>query len=625
MAVNLTRKTVVEAVTETTSGYVPIGNSLIDFSNWTPGTMPPSGYTSYGSDLNGTNAIVRAEGPFGNVRAIWSGTDTDGNPSSTDGGLLSNYFSIDPAKLYRFSVWTKRVILGSGSYYFGLGTSYDDSDGLVGIYTNAYSTAWQEDTANTGFRPGTTDPRFPSMNYYLDHNGGWQASGHVKDVDKWYLVVSHIHPHDSTDYGDHSDTGWYVAGSTSKVFSATGWADQWTPNSDPGVANWSDARFHPDIALTRIRTFVAYSSTIGTNQEYAMPRVDLIDGTEPSISDLVNNTDTNQNTPLASSPIAIYGDGASVWQADTTMIDMPALTGSLSPQKQLAGRSLANVSLQTCLQQDTSAPPTNANTTPDIDTLLIACGMTRLIVNAAPTGKRVSYVPTDTMNDDGSDVCSATVRSYQNGISTTSTGTYLNAEFNFTAGQAATVQFTGQGLYNDPVSSVFPTASAAADTRKLVQSEQLSIRASNDTSPYANIIPVCRSLTWNTGNTIIERPDVNSNDGLKLLRIVSRAPTLNLVIEADTIYPSSFPAGGSTATTGPFFSELKENAHHEIRFTHQTVSSQVNAYFQFLDCQLTSVNLSDDGGVRVYNLSYSLQMAADYAYPYYFAFYNYGA
>ena len=610
MAVNLTRKTVVEAVTETTSGYVPIGNSLIDFSHWTPGTMPPSGYNIRGASHE--NAMIIGTGPFGSARTLWSSPGNDSD-NSADGGWDGLPFPVDPDETYRFSVWVNRVegkgtetvvidgvstVLDAGNFYLGL-YAVNAAGGNVPVYTNRFSDS--------------------SASQSLDGNRYWEVTTDWNDksfgpaLNKWYLVVGHVHPHGSTSYTDHADSGWYQAGSTSKLVALT-----------RGDMRWVDAL----SVQARHRSYLFYStygSYFPVVQNWAMPRVDLIDGTEPSISDLVNNTDTNQNTPLASSPTAIYGDGASVWQADTTMVDMPALTASLSPQKQLAGRSLSNVSLQTCLQQDTSATATDANTTPDIDTLLIACGMTRSIVNADPTGKRVSYVPTDTMNDDGSDVRSATVRSYHNGISTTSTGTYLNAEFNFTAGQAATVQFTGQGLYNDPVSSVFPTASAAADTRKLVESEQLSIRASNDTSPYANIIPVCRSLTWNTGNTIIERPDVNSNDGLKLLRIVSRAPTLNLVIEADTIYPSSFPAGGSTATTGPFFSELKENAHHEIRFTHQTVPSDVNAYFRFLDCQLTSVNLSDDGGVRVYNLSYSLQMAADYAYPYYFAFYNYGA
>jgi hypothetical protein len=230
------------------------------------------------------------------------------------------------------------------------------------------------------------------------------------------------------------------------------------------------------------------------------------------------------------------------------------------------------------------------------------------------------------MNDTGSDVRSATIRAYQDGISTTATGTYLNADFNFTAGQAPTIQFTGQGLYNAPVSAALPTAAPPADTRTLVQSEQLSIRTHRDTPPLNNVIPICRSLTFNTGNTIIERPDINSKEGLEATRIISRAPTLNLVIEADTNLPTSFPADGSSATTGPFFSELKANALHEIRFTHSTKASpSIRTYFRFLNCQLTSVNLSDDGGIRVYNLSYSLEWSDDYSIPYNIFFYNFGA
>ena len=314
------------------------------------------------------------------------------------------------------------------------------------------------------------------------------------------------------------------------------------------------------------------------------------------------------------------------------MVDMPALTGSLSPKKQLAGRSLSNVSIQACLQQDTSAIATDENTTPSVDMLLIACGMDKIIGFADTdnsTGRRVRYFPTETMNDIGSNVRSATVRAYQDGISTTATGCYLNAEFNFTAGQVPTIQFTGQGLYNAPVSAALPTAAPPADTRTLVQSEQLAIRAHQDTTPLNNVIPICRSLTFNTGNTIIERPDINSKEGLEATGIISRAPTLNLVIEADTNLPTSFPADGSSATTGPFFSELKANALHEIRFSHITkstpYSSRIHTYFRFLNCQLTSVNPSDDGGIRVYNLSYSLEWSDYYSSPYSIFFYNYGS
>ena len=299
----------------------------------------------------------------------------------------------------------------------------------------------------------------------------------------------------------------------------------------------------------------------------------------------------------------VYGDGAGVWQADTTMVDMPSLTGTLSPQKQLAGRSLANVSLQTCLIQPSVTTEDATNVVPFYDPLLKACGMSA----TTPTTPswNVVYTPESTMGE-SSDVVSATVEVYQGGtagttsIKTTATGCYMNADFNLTAGQAPTIQFTGQGRYVDPVTATAPTAAYPSDNKTLVESELLTI--ANADTPAVKLVPICRSLTFATGNSIIERGDINSDEGLAGLMIISRAATLNLVIEAETDLPTAFTASNAT---GPFFGNMKSNDLHTISFTHKTTAT-ITAIFSFPTAQLTSVNMSDDGGIRVFNLSYAL-------------------
>jgi hypothetical protein len=58
-------------------------------------------------------------------------------------------------------------------------------------------------------------------------------------------------------------------------------------------------------------------------------------------------------------------------------------------------------------------------------------------------------------------------------------------------------------------------------------------------------------------------------------------------------------------TAGEFFSNLRSGALHDIEFAH-TTTTDITTAFSFPTAQLTSVNLSDDGGIRVFNLAYTL-------------------
>lgn len=318
----------------------------------------------------------------------------------------------------------------------------------------------------------------------------------------------------------------------------------------------------------------------------------------------------NTNAQTGGYTQLVYGDGASVWQGDTTMVDMPSLTPTMSPQSQLAGRSLSNVSLQTCLCQQTTTSEA-ASAIPYFDPLLQACGMDS--DDSTPDSDFVqTYTPTSTMGET-SNVRSATIVDYQGGavgaaaIETRATGVYLNADFNLTAGQAPTIQFAGQGKYVAPVNRAAVAATVyLPDTKVLVQSESLTIQKNSaiDTPVGDTLTPICRSIAFSTGNSIIERADVNSAEGLKGLQIISRAPTLNLVIEAEDLLRTG--AYVSAAASADFYAGLKANTLHKLTFTHASGVAEVYTTFTFPNAQLTSVNLSDDGGIRVFNLAFAL-------------------
>ena len=105
-------------------------NPLVDYTSWAVGT---SGVQT-GFDLNGApseNYIIESSDPFNNIIPIWEAR-TDGvyGPS---GGWITSSFNIDNTKLYRFSVWVRRTVIGNGTFYLGV-YGYGSTSG---VYTLA--------------------------------------------------------------------------------------------------------------------------------------------------------------------------------------------------------------------------------------------------------------------------------------------------------------------------------------------------------------------------------------------------------------------------------------------------------------------------------------------------------
>ena len=94
--------------------------SLINTSTWTVGTGPVTNYPVNGLTTE-SQRLVDTD-PWGNQNIVWQ-TNPSGD-SSGDGGWEGTMFSIDPTKLYRYSVWIRRSSATSGgNFYFGLHTN----------------------------------------------------------------------------------------------------------------------------------------------------------------------------------------------------------------------------------------------------------------------------------------------------------------------------------------------------------------------------------------------------------------------------------------------------------------------------------------------------------------------
>jgi hypothetical protein len=235
----------------------------IDYSTWTIGTTG----SQVGFNQNGTsseNSIVEDIGPFGEPQAIWQALGND-VASDPDGGWDGSSFTIDRTKKYRFSVWIRRKVAGNGTGYFGCATN----SSVYNIVAN---------TVNT-------NPYFWS--------GGTPSSD-------WRLYVAYIYPSDIGNVYPVEDAGIY---NLQKVkLGATG-----------------SFKFSPTATTTYLRTYLYYSTLAETNQQWAYPRVDLCDGTEPSLDDLLSG-EGNVTNPVTDTSNTKTFNGVAIESATTNII-----------------------------------------------------------------------------------------------------------------------------------------------------------------------------------------------------------------------------------------------------------------------------------------------------------------
>lgn len=228
-------------------------NSVINSTSWSLGSGSATGYSQNGATAE--NERVTGTDPFGKSATVWE-TRPQGN-NADDGGWASDWFNIDSTKLHRFSVWVKRTTDTSG------GTFY------LGLY------------GNNGIK--RTDNSVVEGNPYWDCRG---TSGFEKDV--WYLVMGHCYPYNTTYTGQHPESGIYtVAGGTTKVASIN------ACNIGADV-KWAGV----DVTQTIHRCYHYYCADSTTRLQLFDPRIDVIDGTEPSIRNLLSGFTASRLTDL---------------------------------------------------------------------------------------------------------------------------------------------------------------------------------------------------------------------------------------------------------------------------------------------------------------------------------------
>lgn len=207
--------------------------SIIKWASWTVGAGGTSGYNING---DGNSRIIDFN-PWGVSDVVWDVSNQDA-ASDADGGWNSSTFSIDKTKMYRFSTFVRRKNNGNGYYYLG---------------THGYPSAVLN----------RSDGAVNSNPYFI-------AKAWWGNINQWYLVTGFVWPADSgvgaamTDSGVYALDGTKISSNYDNVWQST------TTSSDH-------------------RSYLYYSTDITTNQQFYQPRVDIVDGTEPTIPELLNN------------------------------------------------------------------------------------------------------------------------------------------------------------------------------------------------------------------------------------------------------------------------------------------------------------------------------------------------
>jgi hypothetical protein len=125
---------------------------------------------------------------------------------------------------------------------------------------------------------GNGDGARRTDNSAVEGNPYWECSGtSLLTQDQWYLWVGHVYPWNTAFTGRNSETGYYTV-SGGRVGNINGCnigsGDlKWSSNSTQGIH----------------RTYLYYCADNTTRLQFYQPRVDVIDGTQPSIQDLLTN------------------------------------------------------------------------------------------------------------------------------------------------------------------------------------------------------------------------------------------------------------------------------------------------------------------------------------------------
>jgi hypothetical protein len=252
-------------------------NNLLDTSTWTSQSHGGvAGFNPNGSDYeqyrrsrtlpDGSQGIswYCYPGLYHNNAYGWDDPLPGSSPAGdADGGWNSSAFPITSSQGYRFSVWVCHTGGNTGNVYLGCeGNSVRDMGG----------------------GPLNGNPYFVVQD----------ISGLV--VDQWYLFVGYVHPENRGDEEQTNLSGIYDGTTGAKVASGTDYC--WAAD-----------------ATTSIHRAYLYYAAAGSHIDLVWPRVDMLNGMEPSLDQLLAMGAVSARNPITPSNVTTYIANAAIGNA----------------------------------------------------------------------------------------------------------------------------------------------------------------------------------------------------------------------------------------------------------------------------------------------------------------------
>lgn len=237
---------------------------------WNDGTDGVSGYGRNG-DASEQSRALRTD-PWGGISVTWRSTPD--STSGADGGWNSTGYGIDRNYTYRHSVWVKRYTTGTGgTFYMGLNPAPIRNDNDT-VQSNPYFYC-------------------PSISNLI--------------YNQWYLVVAHVFHQGYTGGVAHEDSGWWTT-TGGKVHAA---------NVNTCNCGGNDVRFNGTTTTDMHRTYHFYTTNTSSGLEWCYPRIDKLDGTEPSIYQLLKQGEGMWNDISGNGNHGVIQDSRNVtWSSD---------------------------------------------------------------------------------------------------------------------------------------------------------------------------------------------------------------------------------------------------------------------------------------------------------------------
>lgn len=230
-------------VTFLVTSFSLTSQNLINPSSWTVGSGSVAGFSQYGNSSE--NIREYSAGPKGTSVLLWKAVpDASVN---ADGGFHSPKVNIDHKKTYRLSVWIKKTNSRNGSTQL---KPYSSSGGQL----------------------HTTDLNGSNLTWHPF----WYGS--LPQLNKWYLLVGYIH---GSDYNSTNSFG--------KIYDTSGNV----------VINMKDHKFKSSATVLQHRTILWGDTNTSDRQYMYEPKIELVDGNEPSVEELLGLNNSNSGNFLA--------------------------------------------------------------------------------------------------------------------------------------------------------------------------------------------------------------------------------------------------------------------------------------------------------------------------------------